>query len=406
MSHPDVGMTHRGVSRRALLGATAASTASLALGWGVGAATAGEPPAERHTEPELMGTRTVPFYGEHQAGVVTPPQAYGTWTALTLAPGTDVAALRRLLRIWTTDAARLTAGLPGLSDSEPELAAAPASLTVTVGLSPGALKRLGRPQPAWCEPLPDFGTIDAELEPARCGGDVMLQVCADDPVTVAHAVRVLVRGARPFGQVAWQQRGFRRAVGAETAGKSMRNLMGQLDGTRNPPDIDLPDLVWVPDGVWRGGTAMVFRRIRMELDTWEQVDRRERERVMGRFLASGAPLTGRAERDEPDLEARDAAGSPVIDAHAHIRRSRDDDPMHRFLRRPYSYDDTAGALAPDTGLVFVTFQRDVGQQFVPIQQRLAEADLLNVWTVPTSSAVFAILPGVEQGAQLGDSVLG
>jgi dye decolorizing peroxidase len=48
---------------------------------------------------------------------------------------------------------------------------------------------------------------------------------------------------------------------------------------------------------------------------------------------------------------------------------------------------------------------DIDRQFVPVQRRLAELDLLNQWTTPVGSAVFAILPGCAEGGWLGESVL-
>ena len=41
----------------------------------------------------------------------------------------------------------------------------------------------------------------------------------------------------------------------------------------------------------------------------------------------------------------------------------------------------------------------------PIQQRLDTLDLLNQWTTPIGSAVFAIPPGCAEGEFLGESVL-
>ncbi len=45
------------------------------------------------------------------------------------------------------------------------------------------------------------------------------------------------------------------------------------------------------------------------------------------------------------------------------------------------------------------------RQFVPVQRRLAAMDLLNLWTVPVGSAVFAVLPGARQGEILGQAML-
>jgi dye decolorizing peroxidase len=78
-----------------------------------------------------------------------------------------------------------------------------------------------------------------------------------------------------------------------------------------------------------------------------------------------------------------------------------------MLRRGYSYDDppTADGEISDSGLIFISFQADIGRQFLPVQKRLAELDLLNTWTTPIGSAVFAIPPGVEQGDWIGSTLL-
>ena len=58
------------------------------------------------------------------------------------------------------------------------------------------------------------------------------------------------------------------------------------------------------------------------------------------------------------------------------------------------------------GLLFAAFQADPVRQFVPMQQRLAAGDLLNFWTTPIGSAVFAILPGPAEGEILGQALVG
>ena len=46
------------------------------------------------------------------------------------------------------------------------------------------------------------------------------------------------------------------------------------------------------------------------------------------------------------------------------------------------------------------------RQFLPVQRRLAEADLLNLWTTPVGSAVFAVLPRAPlPGEILGEALL-
>jgi dye decolorizing peroxidase len=77
------------------------------------------------------------------------------------------------------------------------------------------------------------------------------------------------------------------------------------------------------------------------------------------------------------------------------------------LRRPYNYDVApSGDELSDSGLIFITFQADVDAQFVPIQRRLDELDLLNEWTSPIGSAVFAVLPGCRKREYLGQALLG
>ena len=395
--------TRRGPSRRTFLlgGAVAGVGAVAAIGVDAAASAQDAAPSA-----PLNGEVTVPFYGIHQAGIDTDAQAHASLIALDLRPEVDRDALRRLLRTLTDDAARLTRGEAALADTEPELATAPARLTVTFGFGAELVARAGAVAPPWLRPLPAF-SID-RLRPEYGDGDLLLQIAADDPVTVAHAARMLLKDARAFATPRWVQQGFRRAHGTERAGTTMRNLFGQVDGTANPVPgtTAFDDVVWTRDGWLAGGTGMVVRRIAMNLDTWDHLDRPGRDQAVGRFQATGAPLTGTDEFDEPDFAAKDAIGFPVIPEFSHLRRSRPEDPSQRIFRRGYNYDQTppAGDVS-DAGLVFVSFQADVDAQFVPIQQRLDELDLLNQWTTPIGSAVFAVPPGCAEGGFIGEGIL-
>jgi dye decolorizing peroxidase len=346
--------------------------------------------------------------------VVTPLQAVGVFVALDLLPGVGRAELVRLMRLWTTDAERLTQGQPTLADSEPELAEAPARLTVTVGFGPGLLEAagVGDQRPDWLAPLPPF-PVD-RLEDRWSGGDLLVLVAGDDPLGVAHARRMVLRSAAPFATVRWVQSGFTRGAGVVPQGTTARNLMGQVDGTANPTGRDRDAVVWVragdgaPDWL-EGGTGLVLRRIRMLLHTWDALDRDQKEQVIGRRLDSGAPLTGSVETDAPDFAAVGPDGLLVIPEFAHIRLAHagTNGTDARILRRPFSYDD--GVLADgtaDAGLLFAAYAANVATQVVPLQQKLAEADLLNTWTVPVGSAVFAVPPGCEPGGWLGETLLG
>src|SRR5689334_9745474 len=214
-----------------------------------------------------FGTAVEPFHGGHQSGVATAPQAHALFVALDLRPPAARSpreALTAVLKLWTSDAARLTQGEPALADTEPELAMRPARLTVTVGLAPAVFEQIGAAhlRPDGAASLPTFGTD--RLDQNWCGGDLLLQICADDMVAVAHACRVLLKNVRTLARPRWRQNGFRGARGADTDGTTMRNLMGQVDGTVNlRTSTQLDRYVWDAGEQQRwfaGGTVAVIRR--------------------------------------------------------------------------------------------------------------------------------------------------
>ncbi|MET7949484.1 Dyp-type peroxidase [Micromonospora sp. NPDC005324] len=404
------------MSRRGLLtGGALAAGGALAGGAAIAATRVGRtgPPsatAADTTPVATVGGLVEPFHGARQAGVATEPQAHASFVALTVRAGVDRAALGRMLRLLTDDAARLTQGRPALADTEAELGLLPARLTVTFGFGPGLYRAAGVDdrRPASVADLPSF-RID-RLQPAWSGGDLLLQICADDAISVAHAQRVLIKDSRPFATVRWVQQGFRRSPGVEPGGHTQRNLFGQLDGTANPrPGTPLDTALWAPDGpAWlRDSTTLVLRRISMNMETWDLLGRTDRELAVGRRLDTGAPLTGTAEHDEPDFAATDPDGLTVIPDFSHMTRAHVTDDRLKILRRPYNYDGVPTAEGhADTGLIFTSYQADIARQYLPIQRRLADRDLLNEWTTPIGSAVFAIPPGCEPGGWIGEQVLG
>lgn len=392
------------VSRRALLGAAFAGTAGAAAGgFAAGSLLGAQAGAESSGEVDY-GADVIDFYGVHQAGVTAPHQAHETLLAFDLKSGSDRDALRRMMRLATDDAARLTAGRAPLADLEAELAVTPARLTITFGFGPGFVAAAGGTAPSWLQPLPAFG-VD-RLDPVLSGGDLFVSIASDAPLTVAHAERMMHREIREFADLRWTQRGFRTARGTEPDGQTMRNLFGQVDGTAgpNPGDDDFDETVWVSDGWMAGGTSLVLRRIAMDLDGWDEIGRADRETSIGRRLSDGAPITGGVESDPVDLEAVDELGLEVVPAWAHVRRARS--AGTRIYRRGANYAELPQA--PDdtgVGLLFMAFQADPVAQFVPMQHALDELDLLNTWTTPVGSAVFAIPPGCEPGGYIGETLL-
>lgn len=137
----------------------------------------------------------------------------------------------------------------------------------------------------------------------------------------------------------------------------------------------------------------------MELDTWEQVDRPGRELAVGRTLDTGAPLSGGDEFTPVDFEARNAIGLTVVPQSSHIARAHSTDSRERIFRSAPNYDENG-----ESGLIFACYQQDPLRQFVAIQQRLDDVDLLNTWITHIGSAVFAILPGFQPGEIIGQSL--
>lgn len=399
----------QGPSRRAVLaGGGLAAVAGAAAGFAGGRLTYTPPvPTSEELAAGYHGDLTVPWSGTNQAGILTAPQGFAHFIAFDLQDGVDRTRLGRLMRIWTDDISRLAEGRPGLTDSEPELAEHPARLTFTVGFGPGMFEKAGMEadKPAWLRQLPPF-PID-QLEDAWSGGDLFMQICAEDPSTVTHAARYVSKEAKDFATVRWVQHGYRNAAGQIQDGRTFRNQFGQLDGTSNLQGEE-PEYVWIDDPAapaWlQGGSTCVVRRIHMDLDKWDELDRPGREIAIGRTMSDGAPLTGGEEFTPVNLDAKNALGFPAIDAAAHTRRTRTDDPTQRFLRRPYNYDMPSVGIPNDHGLIFTTYQKDLEHQYIPVQERAAELDLLNQWTTPIGSAVFAIPRGIGPGEYLAQDL--
>jgi deferrochelatase/peroxidase EfeB len=360
----------------------------------------------------------VAFHGAHQAGITTPPQAHILFQAFD-ATARSRGDLHRLLEAWSRSARWMCEGepLPGHDaagrppvDTGEALGLAASRLTITVGFGSTLFDRrygLAADRPDALVDLPAFP--GDRLDPARCGGDLAVQACADDPQVAFHAIRNLariayhLRAARPR----WSQAGFARTPGSAPATATGRNLLGFKDGTNNLRGDDAAAMeanVWVGDEGprWmRGGTYLVVRRVRAHLERWDESDLDEQEGVFGRRKLTGAPFgaTGEFDPVDPALEPR----------HAHIilanpRRASSE--RERILRRGYNFTD---GLLPDgrldAGLFFAAFQRDPRRQFIPIQHRLAAHDRLNEYIVHTGSAIFAVPPGVRAGGYAGETLL-
>jgi deferrochelatase/peroxidase EfeB len=405
-------------TRRAFLAGSAGAGLGAALGAvGDGAAQAAARTASRTND-------TVPFYGRHQAGIATPTQDHLQFASFDMASN-SVNDLRKLLEAWSAAAALIAAGRPVGAlqtgshppvDTGEAMGLSAARATVTFGIGPGVFGTsshdrfgLAGKRPAPLVDLPRFKR-DA-LEPTLSGGDLAVQVCADDFQVAFHAIHDLIRIAHPAARPRWLLAGSGRT--GNTAGEpTPRNLMGFKDGTANPVSQDnkaLDKFVWAsgPDSPpWmRGGSYMVVRRIMIMLGGWDATSLDHQEAAVGRYKASGAPLGEKHEHDSINLAAQ-RGGSLVIPYNAHIRlASPGYNHGQRILRRGYSFMDglTRPGGPPAVGQLFICFQRDPRAQFIPIQHRLAY-DAMSKHTRHVGSAVFACPPGAAAGGFVGQGL--
>ncbi|MGW5282863.1 iron uptake transporter deferrochelatase/peroxidase subunit [Streptomyces collinus] len=401
----------RGVSRRALLG-TAGAT-GLVLGAAGGAVGYTAAPAQA-TPLTSVGSGRAMFHGKHQPGITEGLQARGHLVAFDLTPGAGRREAAALLRRWSGTAERLMAGeTTGHDDTGVARDAGPSSLTVTFGFGHSFFGRTGleKQRPGALDPLPDFS--GDRLDKRRSDGDLWVQIGADDALVAFHALRAIQKDAGSAARVRWQMNGFNRTPGATAHPMTARNLMGQVDGTRNPKpsDADFDRRIFVPpsgEPAWMAnGSYAVVRRIRMLLDDWEKLSRPDQEAVIGRRKADGAPLSGGDETTPMDLEKADAKGEYVVPLNAHARITRPDrNGGAAMLRRPFSYHDGIDADGtPDAGLLFVCWQADPLRGFVPVQRKLDRGDALSTYIRHEASGLFAVPGGAADGEYVGQRLL-
>jgi deferrochelatase/peroxidase EfeB len=433
VTEPTTPQPATGVSRRGLLGVSAgAALAGAAVGFGGGYATRAA--AAPTTDPAPATAQTsldaaIPFRGEHQAGIVTPAQDRMHFVALDVVTK-DRALLVDLLKKWTRAAERMTVGAeaaPGgvvgggpygvPQDTGEAYGLSASGLTLTIGFGPSLFDErfgLADRRPAALQELPAFRGDD--LDPARSGGDLCIQACANDPQVAVHAVRNLIRLGFGIVSVRWSQLGFGRTSSTSTTQATPRNLFGFKDGTANIKAEEtsaVGEFVWVapsdvpgPAGWMAGGSYLVARRIRMHIEVWDRTNLQDQEVIIGRTKAAGAPLGKEQEFDEPDFAKKGSDGEPAIAVEAHIRLAHKTNLNGvRILRRGYNFTDGSDGVGHlDAGLFFIAFMRDPAKQFVPMQQALAAKDVLNEYIEHNGSAVFACPPGLREGGYWGDAL--
>ncbi|WP_018118398.1 iron uptake transporter deferrochelatase/peroxidase subunit [Corynebacterium mastitidis] len=401
------------ISRRAMLLGTGVGAGGVLGGFALG----------RHAPAEgasLSGE--VEFRGEHQSGILTPAQQQMLMVAF------DVVATRRedlvaLLETWTLAAERMQAGEPvnapkARDDVPPDdtgeaMGLGAARLSVTFGFGASLFREdfgLANKCPAALrEGIPRMAA--EKIDEDRSHGDLVIQICAEDPMVVLHAMHQFKRLAFGTASVRWMQVGYGRTASTSTEQETPRNLFGFKDGTANikaeDPQAELDKHLWIQPGdeagAWAaGGSYLCVRKIHMMMEVWDELILSEQQRIIGREKVGGGPMSGGEEFSAPDF------GDGRIDAHSHLATVH---PQHnggaRMLRRGYNYTEGLTELGRlQAGLFFIAYVRDPRTNFIPVLARMSE-DLLTEYLQHTATGLYLVPPGIREGdAYVGQRLLG
>ncbi|MFE1934957.1 Dyp-type peroxidase [Streptomyces sp. NPDC059474] len=370
-------------SRRAFLGATGTVTA---VGLSAGCQSSSAPP-DRSDAP--APTPPVSAVGRHQAGITLPQPAQRNLLAV-VADLVDEVPVRPLLAELGEAIRTLTAGTDARLMGLP-----PGDLTVTIGVGPRLVRTVDPALPG-AKDLPRFSR--ERIASRARGGDLLIQICADDALVVPVVTAALLERAGDRIRERWRQSGVRGANVPVARGRAApRNLFGFVDGivgphTRAEQERDL----WLsgPAPV-ADGTLAVLRRMELDLPRFAKLSVAEQEAVFGRRRATGVPLSGGPIASGPDLGAKTPDGRYLVPADAHARRAHATAVgVGLMLRRSYSIDGAA------PGLLFMSFQNDI-RTFINTLTHMDNSDALLEFTTTTASASFLILPGFDEERPLG-----
>jgi len=402
-----------GMSRRDFLKISASVGVGLAIGAsGVAAIDKVITPASTSAAENGAAEDRIPMYGQHQAGIITPQQTYMYLASMRIT-ATDRAEVIQLFRDWTKFCDLSTAGktmrtgdnplLPP-SDTGETLDLPAANLTVTFGFGPSFFSLDGKDRFGIADKLPrylkDIPRMPRDnLDHSMSGGDICIQVCAEDQQVAFHAIRNFIRLSTGTATMNWLQEGFISG----RSGQTPRNLFGFKDGTANilhQNEAGYKDVVWAGEDepAWmQGGTYMAYRKVRMFLEMWDRSSLSDQEDTFGRHKESGAAYGANSEFD-----SFDSSHMPID---AHVRLAKESKQL--IHRRGYSYTDGVESRTGNVsaGLLFISFQRNPEEQLVPMLKLMQSKDALNPYTSHVASGLFACPGGLREGQYIGQSIM-
>ena len=373
-------------TKRTLFKTVLAAGAAGAAGWFAGKQQ-GETAAEtRHNE---HSPQAYPCYGTHQAGITTPHQLFGIMCAFDVT-AKDPKQLENLFRTLTARIEFLTQG-GEYQDGDEKLPPA----------GSGLLGKTFRPD---------------GLQKSWCDGDLSLQICAFTPETCQAALRDIIKNTAQTAVIRWSIDGW--LPKAEPGAIAARNLLGFRDGSGNP-DVSDPKIadqvLWTgiaansqDEPAWtKNGSYQAVRLIRHFVEFWDRTPLQEQTEIFGRRKYSGAPMDGKKENDTADF-AKDPDGKTTPkDSHMRLANPRDPEFMkkHLLYRRAFNYSRGLAANGQlDVGLIFICYQANLADGFIFVQN-LLNGEPLEEYISPFGGGYFFILPGVEKGGFLAQSLL-
>ena len=408
MSKKDENLFEKKISRRDMLKLSALTCV------GIVAATSGVTTSLdllQHANQKSKAKQVIDFFGKHQAGIITPSQAYGYFVAFDLTV-TTVKEVKQLLRDWTLLAQTVAKGetmensnnslLPP-NDTGDSLGLDAQNLTITIGYGQTFFEKDGvdrfglrEKTPQHLKPMPKIA--HDSLQENLCDGDILFQICADDRQVCFHAVRNLIRMSSGRATVRFLENGFIKGGKGETP----RNLFGFKDGTANVEHdtrAGYNEVVWAnaTEPNWfQNGSYLGYRKIKMLLEIWDRSSLTDQEDTFGRHKVSGAAY-GRKDEFEPVILSKQP-----VDSHVKLAK----DIKKQMHRRAFSYqngiDELTGNI--DAGLLFVAFTKNPSEQYIPMLQLMGKKDKLNEYTLPIGNGLYACQSGLKKGEYFGQQL--
>ncbi|MEQ4780362.1 iron uptake transporter deferrochelatase/peroxidase subunit [Providencia huaxiensis] len=362
---------------------------------------------------QLTYDKTINYIGLHQAGVLTPEPKNASFIAFNITAN-SVEELQAMFTLLTQRIAYLTQPqkeslinndkMPPAESGILGTQQQPDSLTITVALGNSLFDNrfgLNKIKPKHLSEMTSFP--NDRLEQKWCGGDLLLQICANSQESVIYALRDILRHISPYSFPLWKIDGFLPARDIDNHSTPI-NLFGFKDGTGNAPADDnslMNELIWITKGSQEpswcdGGTYQAVRLIRFNLEFWDRTPLEDQENDFGRHKDSGAPIGMKNEHDDPEFE-KDPHGDRIL-FDSHMRRAEPRNPERytaKLRRRSYSYSlglTETGTL--DMGLVFVSFQQNLKTGFIDTQKRL-NGEPLERYIKPFGGGYYFVLPGVK-----------